>query len=134
MNNFSVEILTPFGKYLESNEINFLQFRNEKFSYGISAGHSPLITTIEICILEIKFNNTTYQYAVSSGVIYVSKNKTTIIVNSIERKDEIDLERAKLAKERALKRLNNKTDDPGINVARAEASLLRALNRLSLFE
>jgi F-type H+-transporting ATPase subunit epsilon len=51
-----------------------------------------------------------------------------LLVNSIERSDEIDVDRALKAKERAEKRL----DEEMVDVTRAKASLARALNRIAV--
>ena len=62
----------------------------------------------------------------------VEKEKVTLILNSIERSDEIDINRAKAAKQRAEERLENKDDD--IDIARAKASLMRAIVRIDVSE
>ena len=53
-----------------------------------------------------------------------------MLLESIERQDEINLERALASKKRAEERLSEKTDE--IDVKRAKASLLRALNRINV--
>ena len=62
----------------------------------------------------------------------IEKDEVTLVLNSIERVDEIDLERANAAKERAEKRLKEKSLDDSIDVNRAKLALLRALNRIEI--
>ena len=53
-----------------------------------------------------------------------------MLLDSVERQDEINLERALASKKRAEERLSEKIDE--IDVKRAKASLLRALNRINV--
>ena len=68
--------------------------------------------------------------ATAGGYINVQKDKTTIIADSAEWPDEIDVERAKEAKARAERRLKEQAE--GLDIIRAENALKRALNRLEV--
>lgn len=128
---FLLLIIAPFGRYLEC-EAEFLQVRNDKYSMGITAGHSPLISTVSIDKIKIRLNGQDYVYACGGGIIEIEKEKVTLILNSIERSDEIDINRARASKQRAEERLENKDDD--IDIARAKASLMRAIVRIDVSE
>ena len=69
-------------------------------------------------------------YAIGGGMLYFSDNVATILVDSIESQEEIDLSRAEAAKERASKRLESK--DENIDMKRAEIALKKAINRISV--
>lgn len=129
MNTFRLVILTPYGRYLDS-EVAFLEVRNDKYSMGITAGHAPLVSTVSISKMKIRFPVGEYVYATSGGVINVDKEKVTLILDSIERSDEIDFDRANEAMKRAKDRLEQRDEE--IDMARAKLSLMRALNRLDL--
>lgn len=131
-NTFRLLIVTPFGRYLEG-DAEFLEVRNDKYSMGILPNHAPLISTVSIGKVKIRAAGKEYIYACGGGIIEVEKEKVTLIVNSIERSDEIDIERAKAAKERAQNRLDNLTND-AVDVARAKAALLRAIVRIEVSE
>ena len=128
---FHLIVLTPYGRYFEG-DVNFLEVRSEKYSLGILPNHAPLISTVDICKMVIRTNNKEIVHATSGGVINVEKDKVTLILNSVERSDEIDVERARRAKERAENRLNKKALEESIDVNRAKLALLRALNRLNI--
>ena len=129
--NFKVEILTPFGHYL-STEADYLSTTSSVGVIGILPNHAPLISTLEISKLIIRRGASELVYAIGGGVIHIKKDHSvTLLVESIERKDEIDVERARSSKERAEQRLQDKTASE-IDIQRAKASLLRALNRLSV--
>ena len=129
---FRVNVLTPYGKYL-STEADYLSVLTGSGVIGILPNHAPLITTVEISKLTITLGNEKKEYAVSGGLLHIKEGTDVVLmVNAIERSDEIDIERAKRAKERADNRLNNVT--PDIGVVRAKAALARALNRISISE
>lgn len=127
---FHVEILTPYGKYL-STDADYLSVKSGNGVLGILPHHTPLITNIEICKLVIKSGSETLKYAVGGGLMNIKEGtKVVLLVNSIERSDEIDISRAEKAKDRAEKRIKEGDAD----VIRAKAALARALNRISVHE
>ena len=82
--------------------------------------------------MKIRIHGTYFYYAISDGVLHVKKDETVLLLNSIERSDEIDVDRANKAKERAEQRLLRKYDDDEVDVIRAESALKRALNRIKV--
>ena len=69
-------------------------------------------------------------FATSGGFIQVLDNNILFLLDSCESSEEIDIQRAELAKERAKARLEAKEAD--INLTRAKLALSRALNRLRI--
>lgn len=131
MNKFiHLDIYTPTGKYL-SSDVDFLKVTSSVAVLGILPGHAPLVTTLEICKLTLRINNVDNYYAIGGGVLNIKKDRSAVmLLNSIERSDEIDFNRASEAKSRAEERLNARSEE--LDVTRAQAALSRALNRLSL--
>lgn len=126
---FRVEIYTPTGKYL-SSEADFLRVTSSVAVLGILPNHAPLITTLEICKLTIRLNSHETDYAISGGILNIKKDHSVVLLlNAIERSDEIDLKRAIEAQKRAEERLKN---GDTVDVNRAKAALARALNRISI--
>ena len=130
MKTFSIDIYTPFGHYL-SDKIEFLKLRSEEYTLGILPDHAPLISTVTICEINIVKNGVTEKYATSVGIIKVENNQVNLILNSIESEDEIDLERAEAARQRAEYRLANAQEE-SINVTRCKIALARAINRINI--
>ena len=127
-NRFNVTISTPSGKYLKT-EADYLSVTTSLGVLGILPNHAPLITNLEICELVIKSGNETLRYAISGGLMNIKEGtEVVLLVNSIERSDEIDVDRALKSKERAEQRL----EEEMVDVARAKASLARALNRIAV--
>jgi len=132
MNQVNLEIITP-QKAVYKGEVLAVTVPGTMGSFQILYNHAPLISTLEIGIIKIKLSedNTRY-YATSGGTVEVLRNKILILADSIELADEIDVERAKRALQRAKERLENKNEK--IDTARAEAALARAVNRLNVAE
>lgn len=95
---------------------------------GVLPGHAPLITGLVPGVVEYKAEGSTTKMAISGGFMEVYANKATILADTAERREEIDLERAKRAKERAERRLRERAAD--LDVQRAELALRRALARI----
>ena len=128
---FLVSIYTPFGKYLVT-ESDYLSVTTANGPIGVYPNHATLISTLEISKLTIRNGNNELKYAIGGGVINIKKDHSiTLLVDSIERSDEIDIERAKNSQKRALERINDSSNSE-VDIARAKLSLLRALNRLNV--
>lgn len=125
-----LHIFTPNGKYFD-DYISFLSVKSTEYLLGIYPNHEPLITTLDISMMIIRKDDKEDMYAISGGVMHIKENGTiSLMLNSIERKDEIDINRALEAKSRAEKRLLEK--DENTSIVRAEAALARALNRINI--
>ena len=130
MKTFLLEIYTPYGKYLD-RYVNELVIQTEEYVLGILPNHTPLVAKVKTSKMEIIQNGEKKCYAIAEGLLNVKKDGVTLLVESIESKDEIDIERAKQAKKRAEDRLKEPLN---IDVERATKALIRANNRISIYE
>jgi F-type H+-transporting ATPase subunit epsilon len=128
---FKLEIVTPDRAFF-SDEVDMAILRGIEGEFAVLKNMAPLITPLDIGKIRIKIGNEEKVVAIAGGYVTVSKDKTTVIADSAEWPEEIDVERAKRAKERAEKRLNEKKE--GIDILRAELALKRAINRLNIAE
>jgi len=125
-----LEIVTPKGAVV-SEAVDIVTAPGTDGDFGVLAGHAPLLSTIKIGTLVYQNDKQATTIMVSGGFCEVSNNKITFLVESAERGDEIDVDRALRAKERAEKRLAEATrQQDHIDTVRAEAALQRALARL----
>jgi F-type H+-transporting ATPase subunit epsilon len=124
-----LEIVTPERKVYEQ-EVNMIIARGVEGELGILPNHIPLVTPLKIAPLEAKKAGGNDTIAVSGGFMEVRKNKVVILAESAELPGEIDLERAKAAKDRAQQRLQARRDD--IDYRRAEMALQRAMTRINV--
>jgi F-type H+-transporting ATPase subunit epsilon len=132
MAELNLEIVTP-SKSAFSGEIKSITVPGTKGRFQVLINHAPIISTLEIGMIKVDLpDGKSEHYATSSGTIEVLDNKVLVLADSIEQVSEIDEERALMAKQRAEERLSAKTSD--INIARAEAALAKAINRISVKE
>ncbi|MDX8047624.1 F0F1 ATP synthase subunit epsilon [Gracilibacillus sp. S3-1-1] len=130
MNTLTVSVVTPDGPVLEDS-FEMVSCKAESGELGVLPGHIPLVAPLSISAVRLKGENPR-RIAVSGGFLEVRPDKVTILAQSAERPEDIDLERARAAKERAERRLQAKQDE--IDFRRAELALKRALNRIDVVE
>ena len=127
---FPFEILTLQKSFLRE-EIRFVIAPGQEGVFEVLAHHAPFVFALRPGPLRMRLPDGQDQYvAVGTGFLVVQKERTTVLTRSAERPEEIDVERARRAKERAEQRLQQKSAD--FEMARAEASLQRALARLKV--
>ena len=127
MTPFKLQIITP-EKTVFDGETEQIIVRTTVGDVGILYGHEPYCAAISIGQMRIMIDGTFRRAATSGGIIKVSKEKTTVLVQTCEWSDEIDVERANAAKSAAEERLKAAKDDKELLLA--EAKLKRALNRI----
>ena len=130
MNTFLLEIYTPFGKYFDRN-VDELIVQSDDYVLGILPNHAPLIAKVKTSKMYIIQNGERKCYAIGEGLINVSKDGVTLLLESIESKNDIDIDRAREAKRRAEERLALRVD---IDIERAQRALIRAKTRIDVYE
>lgn len=127
MTPFKLQIITP-EKTVFDGETEQIIVRTTVGDVGILNGHEPYCAAVAIGQMRIMIDGTFRRAATSGGIIKVSKEKTTVLVQTCEWSDEIDVERAEAAKSAAEARLQAAKNDKELLLA--EAKLKRALNRI----
>ncbi len=129
---FPFEILTLQKLFLR-DDVRFVIAPGQEGVFEILANHAPFVFALKPGALQMRIPGGQDQYvAVGTGFLIVQKDRTTVLTRSAERPEEIDLERARRAKERAEQRLQQAA--PDFDLDRAQASLQRALARLKVAE
>ena len=129
---FPFEILTLQKLFLRE-EVRFVIAPGQEGVFEILANHAPFVFALKPGPLRLRMPDGKDQYmVVGTGFLGVQKERTTVLTRSAERPEEIDVTRARRAKERAEERLQQKSSD--MDLARAQASLQRALARLKVAE
>ena len=130
--SFKLAIISPKGVYLEQ-DVDSLTVKLTSGYRTILSHHAALIGALDYAPMHFVSNNKTRNFAIHGGAISIKDNKVTLIVNAVEAKEDIDIKRAKDARDRAQERLNKK-GDLNIDVKRAELALYRALARIKTYE
>lgn len=128
---FKLEIVTPEKKVVDT-AASEAQIPGKNGYLGILPGHAPLIT--ELSVGEVSFHTDAgeQRLAVAWGFAEVLPDKVTILAETAERPSEINVERARKAKERAEQRLTS--GDTEVNVERALDAIHKAETRLDVAE
>ena len=129
MSMIHCRIVTPHGVYKEV-DTSILNIETQDGQRGILPEHMPIVTMLRIGKMTTVKSGKRMEYAVTGGLFYFRDNKAEIMVDAIENKDEIDVERAIAAKIRAEQRLQS--NDKNVDQVRAEIALKKALNRLNV--
>ena len=125
-NTFKISIITPERTFYEC-EASMIEFTTTEGQIGVYPGHIPLTTVIAPGICTITEAEGKKTAAVHSGLAEILPNKVTLLAEIAEWPDEIDLDRARRAEDRARERLARKDED--IDVLRAEIALKKAMVR-----
>lgn len=127
---YTLTIVTPEEVIFEDQVLSATAPGSEGY-LGVLTDHAPLITALKPGKLTVRDKEGKERiFAVSGGFLEVSNNLATILADAIEPAEEIDIDRARAALERARQRLRAKSAD--VDVPRAQAALSRALNRIKV--
>ncbi|MCL6454652.1 MAG: F0F1 ATP synthase subunit epsilon [Alicyclobacillus sp.] len=131
MSTTLLEVVTP-ERIVYSGEVNMVSIKTGGGELGILPKHAPLAGTVKPCIVRVKVAGGEGYIHVGAGFLEVLPERVTVLANVAELPEDIDVERAEAARQRAEQRLNQ--HDSGTDVDRAEAALRRALARLEVVE
>ena len=130
-NLFKLIIISPDRKFYES-DVKMVEMVTTEGEIGVLKGHIPMTSIMKPGIVTIKEENETKRAAVHEGFVEILQDRVTIMAEIAEWPDEIDVKRAEDAKARAEKRLTGKGE--GLDVARAEVAMRKALIRIELVQ
>ena len=123
-----LEVATP-TRLVVSGETDEVVVPGVEGSFGVLPGHAPLLSLIGIGEVMYRTGREEHHLAVSSGFAEVGPGHVTILAESAERPEEVDLARARAARERAEQRLRSQAGEE-VDVSRALTALARAQGRL----
>ena len=131
MASFALEIVTP-ERVVYSGQVTSLQVPGSEGSFGVLTGHMPLLTSLQMGALRFaEEGGGEVQMAVSGGFTEVGREQGTVLAETAERAEGLDVQRAESARQRAVERLARRHEEE-VDVARAQMALSRAINRLKL--
>ncbi len=125
---FYIEVLTPDRKFFWG-DVQSLVLNTPSGEIGILKNHMPIVALVDVGTIKIKKNNNWIEAVLGQGFMEVTKNSVIILVDTAEWPDEIDLNRAKAAKERAQERILRQANQT--EYVQSKAALARAMARLA---
>ena len=129
MKGLQLDIVTP-DKVVLNAEVDYVGVDGVSGQMGFLPDHAPLLTALKIGELYYKQGDKISHVFISGGFAQIADNKVTVLAESAELSSNIDLDRARRAKERAEKRLSN--PDQYTDLKRAEIALARAASRIRI--
>ena len=127
MNTFHLDIITPISCKTYEN-VSYLRAPGLDGLFGIQANHANSIIALGVGEIKVEISGETLYFSTSGGYSDIQSKGVQLLVESIEEAKNIDKNRAKQSLDKAQKRIKDKS----MNLIRAQHSLIRAKNRLSI--
>lgn len=130
---FHVKVVTPDGEVWSGDAVSVVVPGLDGY-FGVWAGHMPLLAGMDTGSLMIKTpgEHIISLVAVNGGFVEVNKDGVTVLAESAELGENIDINRASKAEERARERLSKSFAN--VDIERAQVALKRATNRRRVAE
>ena len=129
MSSYTIEIVTPI-KDARLDNVSYMRCPGLDGSFGVMNKHREGVFALSIGELKINKNGKDEYFAIGGGFAEILNDSVKLLVESLEKSNEIDLDRANMSIERAKKRKIER--DSELNEARINASIVRAINRLKI--
>ena len=127
---YSAKIVTRAGELFQGDVVGAVIPGAEGY-FGVKAHHAPLIAALGLGEVVLTGADQHKRYfALSGGVVEVRDNQLIVLADIGEQAEEIDVDRAAQAAQRARTRLKGEGEEERVDITRAEIALGRALNRL----
>ncbi len=128
----TLEIVTP-DRALIREEVDEVVVPGSEGDFGVLPGHTPLLSMLKIGELWYRQGQEKHYLAVAFGFVEVLPDRVTVLAQVGERAQEIDVQRAERAKQRAEQRLaQTHMTAVDLDIERARISLLKSLIRLQV--
>ena len=129
MATFQLELVTP-ERVLLSEQVRYVRAPGIEGSFGVLAGHAPLMTALTVGLIKVEHENGDEEHiATSGGFMEVKRDKVIILADTAERAEDIDLSRAEAAVAKAREQLAGGGAE---NYAEISEVLQRSINRLKI--
>ena len=127
MKTFRLLVNTP-DRVFYNDDVTMVELSTTEGEIGVYAEHITLTSVLVPCVMNIHVDGDVKKAAVHGGIVEILQDKVTVLAEIAEWPEEIDVNRANEARTRAERRLSS--NNPQIDVVRAEAALKRSLARL----
>ena len=124
-----LELVTP-ERLLLSEEVDEVVAPGYEGEFGVLPEHTQFLALLNIGVLWYRKGSEVKKVALGGGFAEVNHERVVVMAETAERADEIDMERAKRARDRAEARLKELSLDDG-SLAKVRAALQRALARMA---
>jgi F-type H+-transporting ATPase subunit epsilon len=127
--HLTLEIVTP-ERPLIREQVDEVIVPAAQGYLGVLPGHTPLLVRLDIGQLSYRKGHETFYLLVAFGFAEILADRVTILAQTAEKAEEIDLKRAETARDRAQERLARPTME--MDFERARIAMMKALVRLQV--
>jgi F-type H+-transporting ATPase subunit epsilon len=127
-----LEIVTPERTVMAVDNAEHVLLPADNGEVGILPGHINMVCSLEVGRIRVDLPGESIDLATSGGYAEVVGNSIVVLAETAERAEEIDVGRARAARDKARRYLARR--DATVDDIAAQAALLRALNRLNVAE
>ena len=131
MKPFHLQIVTPEGMLFDG-EAESLLVRTGNGDVEIMSGHTDLFASVGVGRVRILSDGKSRTASCSGGMLSVESGEVKLVAVTFEFSENIDIERARAAAERAEHAIAVSKDERSERIAKAK--LMRALSRISVYE
>ncbi len=128
MASFALEVITPYREFF-SGQVESIVFPASDGLLGVEPGHEPVVTLVEPGTLRYRVDGQWQVAAISQGLAQIMPEYVSLFVGAAEKPEEIDLNRAEAARQRAEAALQAQLSEQ--DLLRAKMALTRALARIN---
>ena len=125
----ALEIVTP-DRPVVHEQVDEVQAPGAAGYFGVLPGHTPMLALLQVGTLWYRKGGEKSYLAVAGGVAEVTADRVIVLAQIAERAEEIDVDRAQAAKQRAEQRLASHQRD--MDLDRARVALMKAMTRLNV--
>ena len=129
MSGFHLQIVTPDGEFFDG-PAERVKVRTISGDVAILAGHIPYVTALGIGEATVTVDGNTRRAAANGGMLSVTPEEVRVVATTFEWAENIDVERAKKAKEKAEERIKKAQNAKELELAKVKLS--RALVRMQV--
>ena len=129
--SINLEIVT-IERLVFAGDVDMVTAPGTEGEMGILPHHAPLMTALTYGELRVKRGDEEQSFAIGGGFMEVLPDQVTVLANTAEQAEEINLQRAETARRRAEQRMAEKLTD--LDYSRLEAALRRAQVRIKVGE
>jgi F-type H+-transporting ATPase subunit epsilon len=126
-----LEIVTP-DRALAREEVDEVQLPGSEGYFGVLPGHTPLLASLTVGELWYRIGQEKKYLAISFGFVEVLPDRVTVLAQTAEHPEDIDVPRAEAARKRAEERLATGVSRPDVDFERARIALMKSLIRLQV--
>lgn len=127
--HIDLQIVTP-DRLIVQEQVDEVEIPGAEGYFGVLPGHTPLLASLAVGELWYRKGQEKFYLSLAFGFAEILPDRVTILARLAERAEEIDVERAELARRRAEERLSQSKSD--FDYERARIALTKSLMRLQV--